>query len=437
MGAIPREMEIHRACEQSIQPYSLSAEVSLRFLPCGEEGLFLEPALPDADKASRFLPAVRRGLEACMAFYHLSGVRAVWTDVLLGSGDACDVAVTWAAALALREAVSSGGPGGQDPAKDAAWLREAGLYTEREEELGAYRREQLRREHPWVDALSRAASKEERLAILRDAAGEDSSALALLAAETGDREERFLLRREQAVRDDNPFLLAEIGECYEVDGGRPVDRGAVELFMKLGDAYREWRDQLDPAWDSKMSEAYERAWRFAGGLGLAENPSTQEFAERVGDAFADREEPFFSTDLAAQWYRRAGAARWEVRVKLALLAYRREECLYLGDCFANGTPPAQRDDRMAERFYQRVRLEALSTSRERSSAGERVPYGQAPLDAMIEERLGDLYAREDSPLCSWDLAFECYKTAAPGSDSAKGKALEMMRRKKGPRPEER
>ena len=440
MAKLLFEKEIHKAVENTIRHYYLSVEVWIKFVPYDGNGLLLETSLADQEKNDQFLPAIRHGLEAGMSYYHLAGIRAILIDALLGSDQSCDVAFAWAAALALREAVSSGDTARNDT-DDIDWLKAVGLYTENEDFLGAYQQNQIWKEHPWAKALDELGdnAKDKRLAILREAAATgDDYALFSLSMETDDQREKFLINRERAIRNDDSFSLVEVGEYYsKPNNDAPIDQDAVELFVKLGNAYMKEQKYLAADWITKMAEAYNRAWQYSVQLGISEKPFMSAFCERIGDVFANGDEPFHNTDTAVQWYKRAGTDNWSIRTKIALLVYDRDECVFLGDCYANGIPPAQMDLKLAEKFYQRVKTHTLFEFLEcqnKCSPSEKIEYGQSSFEAMIEEKLGDLYSREGSALYDLDKAFNCYRAAANGSDTAKEKTIRVMRQKKSHGP---
>lgn len=426
--------EIHKAFECTINHCYLSVEVWIKFEPYEGNGILLETSLNDKERNKQFLPAIKHGIEAGMSYLHLPGVRATLIDAFLGSKEFCDVAFSLAAALALREAVFSDNEN-QNLLNDTDWLKTVGLYSESESILGAYQRNKTIKEHPWAENLYelRSESKGDRLSILRDAAASgDELALGLLSHETDDQNEKFFVDRKRAILENNPFSLVEIGEYYysSADSLAPIDQTAVELFITLGNAYMEWRESIDADWIEKMSKAYNQAWEYSLKLGISDKPYMSAFAERVGDAFSNRSEPFCNFNTAIQWYKKVRTGDWSLRTKIALLNCDQDECLHLGDCYANGIPPIKQDLKMAEQLYQCARMGALSKFHNRSVSGEKAKYGQEPIEAMIEEKLGDLYSLEGGVLYNLDMAYNCYRTAANGSDTAKTKTLQVMRKQK-------
>lgn len=418
MAAILWESEICKTYENEIRSqtnrnkqYYLCAEVNIRFEPYSGEGFFLETCVEDESKVEQFLPAIKRGLIAGKEYYNLLGLKAVWTGCSLGSKDACDVALSWAAALTLRDAIAS------DPDADSTdedWLKKIGLYTEDSDVLGRYFDYEIYKEHPWTVVLRNEHDTSKRLDIIREAvAADDCVAKLLLLSETDDEQESFRIMKEIALEDNDEYLLAEV--CKRYENGSASDDDAVECYIRLGDVYR---DQSLP---DEMGATYEKAWSHAQRLEITSKQFISAFAERIGDMYADNSSGFYNSRAALRWYERADSERWEIRVKSALLTSDVDECIYLGTCYANGILPAVVNEELARELYFSAQTELAVTLS---------VCGFAPRLDELNELLGDLYAREDGKLYNYEEALRCYKFAAKTRSTAKEKVLKLMRRKK-------
>lgn len=427
MAAIVWEKEIHKAYEQEVDSITVAGEVWIRFTPGDVSGVQLDVAVKDPEKVDEFSAPVKRGLEAGMAFFGLPGVKATWIDVLLGSQDACDLVVSWTAALALREAVSASDLE-LGPADDRDWLRAVGLYSE--DTLHSYHREKVEREFPWLNKLNSLpedAPKSERLRIWREAAATgDLLAILTLKDETDDSRERFEMTKTYALVTDALSALADACEQYGRGAGDRMDPDAIELHIKLGHAYKSDNGMTDADWAQKMSDAYEKAWECAVAQGVSGESFMQMFAQSVADTMME----CGRSNAAVTWLRRIDSAGPTIRTELALLDGSTEERLHLAECYADGIAPFARDDELAGRLYSLAQYTTVLSLRQRMRAGEKIELKTDPTLVKINEKLGDLYAREDSPLYSLEKAYDCYMAAAAVSDSAKKKVLAIMRRKK-------
>jgi hypothetical protein len=479
MRTLLMEREIHRMYDGKVIAqanqycgYNLCAEVWIKFLPYDGEGLSFDALVDDKDKQEQFLPAIKRGLAACMDYYSLHGVRAIWLDCFLGSNTACDIALSWAAALALRDALSADSVDADSESEDDEWLKKAGLYTQDDTLLASYGRERICKEHPWVSALyelDNTASRSTRLDIIRQAVDSgDDFAKTLLSTEIGDSHEQFLSMKERALEENDIGLLTAVCENYDLgNAADPTDPDVIECYIRLGEAYKE---QGIPA---KMSAAYEKAWEHADRLKVADQHFMLAFAERIGDLFNDQAKPFYDMTLATLWHNRAKKGNWNSRVESAIQSRNIAECLYLGTCCAEGRDTAvQKDEREAEKLYLTAkwlwqamhpnmisdyyRIPAQNEKKaeailivaatnlavvshvdydfqESIKANDTPATKESTLELMakIDEKLGDLYAKEGGELYDYQEAFNCYMAAAKNNNSsAKEKTLKLMKNKK-------
>lgn len=484
------EKEIHRMYDGTVttqaEPYcgyNLCAEVWIKFLPYDGEGLSLEASVDDQDKREQFMPAIKRGLIACMKYYSLSGLKAVWTDCFFGSNTACDLALSWAAALALRDALS---PDSVDAdSADDEWLKKIGLFTQDDALLKNYEKETLCREHPWMRALyelldDTTSSRRARLDIIRQAVDSgDDYAKALLSVEVGVSYEQFLILKEQALEENDIDLLTVVCENYDLcDVADPTDADVIECHIRLGEAYKE---QGKPA---KMSAAYEKAWEHAERLKVTDKRFMLAFAERIGDLFSDQTKPFYDTTSATLWHSRAKKGNWNSRVESAIQSHNIAECFYLGTCYLEGRDSAIQNAKEAESLFliakclwqvmyptmipsyykfsaqykektekifesaigtlavtpgalkiymEYIVIPLSSNYHEYIEVGSGTASKEVTLElfAQIDEKLGDLYADEGGELYSYKKAIDCYMAAAKNNNpSAKEKTLKLMKSQK-------
>lgn len=487
MGAFWIEKEIHRMYDGEVTVshcrYYPSVEIWIKFLPYDGDGLLLEASVEDKDRQEQYVSAIERGLIACMDYYSLSGLKAIWIDCFFGCNIGRDLALSWAAALALRDALS---PDSADAGTaDDDWLKKVGLYPKDDALLGSSEIESFNseiesfnKEHPWLKALYKldnTTSSRARLDIICQAADSgDDYAKDLLSIEMGASREQFLVLKEQALEENNISLLAAACENYEQccknytlwDAADPTDPDVIECYIRLGEAYKE---QYKPA---KMSAAYEKAWEHAERLKVTDKRFMVAFAERIGGLFSDQTKPFYDTTLATLWHSRAKKGNWNGRVESAIQSRDIAECLYLGTCYAEGSDSVVQNEKEAERLYltakwlwqvvhpnmisdyyripaqnkkkaEAILVAALVNLTQISHIDYNIQEsikGSIPpatvesalgLMAKIDEKLGDLYSEEGRELYNYKEAFDCYMAAAKNNNSsAKEKTLKLIKSRK-------
>lgn len=434
MEAMFRENEISMSYQHQIGAYRVYAQVQLQFLNTTEKGLYFTSQINNNNLPDSFLSAIQRGLAACMAYYRLSGIKAILTGGTYNKNDSNEIAFSRAAALALKKYIlNESMDTGLEEQKP--WLISLGLYTSDENEEEILREQRLYPNHPWARAYYQKLVDSENpkgyLAILRDAVlSGDDLARDLLMGMTTDPKEKFRLMKDEDYQ--IPEQMIEICKCYEDDfAAGNKDPDGIRAYIQLGKAYQFFGSPFYENWEEKMQNAYERAWEIAETLGLCQDKNMVDFAEELGDYFSDKEKSYYNIDAAIRWYGRAKNESFCARAKLALIGdFDREELLFFGDSYAKGTSALARDDVQAEQYYLRVRTGLVLIRHTNQQAGKKGKYGENPLEAEVEEKLGDLYSRQDSPLLDYDTAIACYKTAALYSPSAKEKAIRLILKKR-------